>query len=75
MNSGGFVPNEPYRLETIDRLQVLHRAIEARDADGARDAMLHIDRSFQQRLAEGYPRQFDRVVCWPEVAATDQPAD
>jgi DNA-binding FadR family transcriptional regulator len=75
VNSGGFVPNEPYRLETIHRLQLLHRAIAARDADAARDAMLHIDRSFEQRLAEGYPRQFDRVVCWPEVAAIDRPTD
>jgi DNA-binding FadR family transcriptional regulator len=74
VNSGGFVPNEPYRLETGTRLRVLQRAIEARDADLAREAMLDIGHSFQARLTVGYPRQLDRVVCWPEVAAIEPDA-
>lgn len=71
VNSGGFVPNEPYRVETGRRLRDLHRAIAARDPHRAREAMLEIGRSFQARLSEGYPRQLDRVVCWPDVAAAD----
>lgn len=73
VNSGGFVPNEPYRVETGARLRDLHRAIDARRPEAARLAMLEIDRAFERRLREGYPRQFDRVVCWPEVAAMDDP--
>ena len=73
VNSGGFVPNELFRSEIGERLSVLHRAIAARDANAARDAMVHIDRSFQQRLSEGYPRQLDRIVCWPDIVTADHP--
>jgi DNA-binding FadR family transcriptional regulator len=73
VNSGGFVPNERYRTEIIDRLRTLHDAVAARDPAGAREAMLAIDRSFTERLSEGYPQQFDRTVCWPEIVGA-QPA-
>jgi DNA-binding FadR family transcriptional regulator len=71
VNSGGFVPNERYRAEIGERLRTLHDAVVARDPTRAREAMLAIDRSFTERLAEGYPQQFDRVVCWPEIVTTD----
>jgi DNA-binding FadR family transcriptional regulator len=67
VNSGGFVPNEPFRVETGERLRALHRAIAAHAPARARTAMLDIARSFQTRLTEGYPRQLDQVVCWPDV--------
>jgi len=70
VNSGGFVPNELFRIEIGERLNVLHRAIAARDPNAARDAMSGIDRSIQRRLSDGYPRQFDRVVCWPDIQPT-----
>jgi DNA-binding FadR family transcriptional regulator len=74
VNSGGFVPDERYRAGTGDRLRVLHDAVSARDPAAARAAMLAIDRSFEARLEEGYPQQFHRVVCWPEIAAAADPA-
>lgn len=70
VNSGGFVPNEPYRAETAARLRTLHAALAAHDPGAARDAMLRIDQAFLERLRDGYPRQFDRVVCWPEIAVS-----
>ena len=69
VNSGGFVPNERYRAEIVGLLRTLHDAVARRDADAARIAMLAIDRSFTARLSEGYPQQFDRTVCWPEIVA------
>jgi GntR family transcriptional regulator, transcriptional repressor for pyruvate dehydrogenase complex len=69
VNSGGFVPNEPYRVEILHRLQAIHEAVAAHDPDAARTAMLDLDLAFEHRLSQHYPRQFDRVVCWPEVAA------
>jgi GntR family transcriptional regulator, transcriptional repressor for pyruvate dehydrogenase complex len=71
VNSGGFVPDEPYRVETVGRLRAVHAAVVARDPEAARRAMLELDLAFERRLTEGYPRQMDRVVCWPEVAAAD----
>jgi DNA-binding FadR family transcriptional regulator len=71
VNSGGFVPNERYRVEVGDLLRALHEAVAARDPSRAREAMLAIDRSFTGRLAEGYPQQFDRTVCWPEIVAAE----
>lgn len=74
VNSGGFVPNEHYRAEIAGRLRSLHAAVASHDATAARAEMLAIDRAFLQRLEEGYPRQFDRVVCWPEITASDEDA-
>lgn len=68
VNSGGFVPNEPYRIETLERLRRVHAAIAAHDPEAARRAMLDLELEFQRRLAEGYPRQLEQVVCWSEVA-------
>jgi GntR family transcriptional regulator, transcriptional repressor for pyruvate dehydrogenase complex len=73
VNSGGFVPNERYRADTTARLGRLHETIAAHDPAAARAVMLEIDRSFDERLSEGYPQQYDRVVCWPEIAAALEP--
>lgn len=67
VNSGGFVPNEPYRGEVLGRLRKVHAAIAAHDPIAARHAMLELEVEFQRRLTEGYPRQLERVVCWPDV--------
>jgi DNA-binding FadR family transcriptional regulator len=75
VNSGGFVPDEQYRAETVTRLRRLHEAVAAHDPAAARAAMLAIDRAFDERLSEGYPQQYDRVVCWPEIAAALEPLD
>jgi DNA-binding FadR family transcriptional regulator len=72
VNSGGFVPNEPYRVETLRRLRRIHDAIAAHDPAAAREAMLDLELAFQRRLTEGYPRQLERVVCWPEIATNDE---
>jgi GntR family transcriptional regulator, transcriptional repressor for pyruvate dehydrogenase complex len=74
VNRGGFVPNERYRAETTTRLGRLHHTIAAHDPAAARAVMLEVDRSFDERLSEGYPQQYDRVVCWPEIAAALAPA-
>jgi GntR family transcriptional regulator, transcriptional repressor for pyruvate dehydrogenase complex len=73
VNSGGFVPNERYRAETTTRLRRLHDTIAAHDPAAARTVMLDIDHSFDERLSEGYPQQYDRVVCWPEIVASLDP--
>ena len=55
VNSGGFVPDERHRGEIATRLRTLHEAVAGRDPEAARAAMLDLDRSFRDRLAEGYP--------------------
>jgi len=70
VNSGGFVPDEPYRVETLQRLKTIHAAVAAQDPAKARECMLELELEFRRRLSEGYPRQLDRVVCWPDVVVT-----
>jgi GntR family transcriptional repressor for pyruvate dehydrogenase complex len=67
VHSGGFVPNEPYRLEVLARLRRIHAAVARHDAAGARAAMLDLEIEFQRRLTENYPRQVARTVCWADV--------
>lgn len=74
VNSGGFVPDERYRAGTVTRLRRLHAAVAAHDPAAARAEMLAIDRAFDERLAQGYPQQYDRVVCWPEIITALDPA-
>jgi DNA-binding FadR family transcriptional regulator len=74
VNSGGFVPDERYRADTVTRLRRLYDAVAAHHPAEARAAMLAIDKAFDERLAEGYPQQYDRVVCWPEIAAALEPS-
>jgi GntR family transcriptional repressor for pyruvate dehydrogenase complex len=67
VNSAGFVPNEPYRVETLGRLRAIHEAVEAHDADLAAARMNALELEFYDRLTTGYPRQMDRVVAWSDL--------
>ena len=68
VDSAGFVPNEPYRAETLGRLRRVHDAIAAHDERAARTAMLEVDLAFLDRLTTGYPRRMEQVVAWSDVA-------
>ena len=67
VNSAGFVPNEPYRLETLGRLRLIHAAVERHDAEGAAAVMTELEHEFFDRLSTGYPRQMERVVAWSDL--------
>jgi GntR family transcriptional regulator, transcriptional repressor for pyruvate dehydrogenase complex len=67
VNSAGFVPNEPYRVETLGRLRVIHEAVAQHDADAAGEAMVELEHEFFARLSSGYPRQMERVVAWSDL--------
>lgn len=64
VNSAGFVPNEPYRVEILDRLRIIHAAVAHHDPAAAWSAMRELELEFFKRLTEGYPRQVDTVVAW-----------
>lgn len=70
VDSGGFVPNEVYRAETLGRLRKIHARIKARDAKGARAAMAELETEFYRRLSDGYPRQMTRLVAWSDLDLT-----
>jgi GntR family transcriptional repressor for pyruvate dehydrogenase complex len=67
VNSAGFVPNEPYRIETLGRLRVIHAAVAQHDCAGAGAAMVKLEHEFFHRLSTGYPRQMERVVAWADL--------
>jgi DNA-binding FadR family transcriptional regulator len=67
VNSAVFVPNEPYRLEILGRLQGIHEAVANHDASRAWSAMRELEVEFHRRLTEGYPRQVDRVIAWSDL--------
>ena len=67
VNSAGFVPNEPYRVETLGRLRRIHAAVERHDVEGAAAAMIELEHEFSNRLSSGYPRQMERVVAWSDL--------
>lgn len=73
VNSGGFVPNEPYRLEVLGRLRRIHAAVAAHDPAAARAEMLDLEIEFHRRLTENYPRQVARTVCWADVVGRERP--
>ncbi|GIK50202.1 MAG: hypothetical protein BroJett013_28990 [Alphaproteobacteria bacterium] len=73
VDSAGFVPNELYRAETLERLRRVHAAVAARDAEGARLAMRALEDEFERRLTTGYPRQMERVVAWSDLMAQREP--
>src|SRR5262245_15129173 len=54
VNSAGFVPNEPYRVEVLGRLRRIHAAIADRDPAGARSTMRELELEFYDRLTKGY---------------------
>jgi GntR family transcriptional repressor for pyruvate dehydrogenase complex len=67
VNSAGFVPNEPYRLEILGRLRGIHAAVAGHDAPSAWQAMRDLEVEYHRRLTEGYPRQVGRVVAWSDL--------
>jgi GntR family transcriptional regulator, transcriptional repressor for pyruvate dehydrogenase complex len=67
VNSAGFVPNEPYRIETLGRLRRIHAAVEQHDVEAATAAMIELEHEFFNRLSTGYPRQMERVVAWSDL--------
>jgi DNA-binding FadR family transcriptional regulator len=67
VDSAGFVPNEPYRLATLRRLRGVLAAVEGRDPEAARRAMVAVEDAFLERLTTHYPRQMERVVAWSDL--------
>jgi DNA-binding FadR family transcriptional regulator len=67
VNSPGYVPDEPYRLELLRRLRSVHAAVADHDGTAAADAMKDLEVEFHRRLTAGYPRQVERVVAWSDL--------
>ena len=67
INSTGFAPNEVYRAELLGRMRRLHGAVAAHDAEGARATMAEIQEEFFNRVAQGYPRQINRLIAWSDL--------
>jgi GntR family transcriptional repressor for pyruvate dehydrogenase complex len=67
VESGGFVPNELYRAEVLERLRKIYAAVAERDTQGARAAMTDLEAEFMRRLSAGYPRQMERVIAWSDL--------
>jgi GntR family transcriptional repressor for pyruvate dehydrogenase complex len=67
VNSAGYIPNEPYRVETLGRLRRIHAAVEKHDVEAATAAMIDLELEFFDRLSMGYPRQMERVVAWSDL--------
>jgi len=72
INSTGFAPNEVYRTELLGRMRKLHKAIAAQDAKAARSIMADIQDEFFNRIAQGYPRQLNRLMAWSDLDAAPQ---
>lgn len=67
VNSGGFVPNEPYRVVLVGRLRSIHGAVSRHDVEAAGVAMAAVEDEFLDRLVTGYPRQVERPVAWSDL--------
>ncbi|MFC0527293.1 FadR/GntR family transcriptional regulator [Phytohabitans kaempferiae] len=74
VNSSGFVPDEPYRLEVLRRLRAVHEAVAARDPGRAGAFMRELEEEFGRRLRKGYPRRIEQVVAWSAVHRFTDPA-
>ncbi|MEU8252086.1 FCD domain-containing protein [Nonomuraea sp. NPDC048916] len=74
VNSAGFVPDEPYRVEILARLRAVHDAVAARDAVRAREVMRELEEEFGRRLRHGYPRQIAQAMTWSDVRPSGDPA-
>lgn len=68
VNSAGFAPDEPYRLELLQRLRGLLATLTERDGAAAAAVMTELENEFNRRLNTGYPRQVERIVPWSAVA-------
>jgi GntR family transcriptional regulator, transcriptional repressor for pyruvate dehydrogenase complex len=67
VDSGGFVPNEKYRAVLTERMDLLVRALVARDAEGASRLVAQLDREFNERLTDLYPKRISRRIAWTDV--------
>jgi DNA-binding FadR family transcriptional regulator len=71
VNSGGFVPDEPYRVRIVEYLRVVDAAVAAGDGEAAEAATRALDEEFTRRLEAGYPRQIEHPVPWRRVDHAD----
>jgi GntR family transcriptional repressor for pyruvate dehydrogenase complex len=67
VNSAGFVPDEPYRVEVLGMLRGIHEAVRAHDPALAATRMRALETEFGRRLAEGYPRQVAEPIAWSDL--------
>jgi GntR family transcriptional regulator, transcriptional repressor for pyruvate dehydrogenase complex len=67
VDSGGFVPNEKYRAVLTERMDLLLRALVAKDAEGASLLVADLDREFNERLTDLYPQLISRRIAWADV--------
>ena len=67
LDSGGFVPNEVYRLHVLGRVEELLAALEARDIEGASRIVAELDGEFEERLTRDYPLRTGKTVCWGDI--------
>jgi DNA-binding FadR family transcriptional regulator len=67
IDSGGWVPNEKYRVTLTEKMDVLLRALITRDAAGASRLVAALDREFKERLADLYPKRMSRRIAWADV--------
>jgi DNA-binding FadR family transcriptional regulator len=66
-DSGGWVPNEVYRVHVLGRVEELLLALETGDADRARRIVEALDGEFAERLARDYPQRTGKTVSWTDI--------
>lgn len=67
VNSAGFVPDEPYRVEVLGMLRGVLEAVRAREPASAAERMRALEVEFGRRLTEGYPRQVAEPIAWSDL--------
>ncbi|OLF13889.1 hypothetical protein BLA60_01505 [Actinophytocola xinjiangensis] len=67
VNSAGFVPDEPYRVEVLGRLRGILEAVREHDPVLAARRMRDLEVEFGRRLTEGYPRQVAEPIAWSDL--------
>lgn len=67
VDSGGFVPNEVYRLQLTVRLGELLDALKCHDGDRACAVIEEHGNDISERLERDYPKRTGRIVCWSDV--------
>lgn len=67
LDSGGFVPNEVYRLHVLGRVEELLAALSAKDVDSASRIVEELDGEFADRLARDYPMRTGKTVSWGDI--------
>jgi len=74
VNSAGFVPDEPYRLEVLRLLRAVHEGVAAGDPGRTRDAMLALEEEYRRRLCERYPGQVAQPIAWSDLYRFTSPS-